>query len=93
VIGWDEDTPPLLLWLPLSDRIVSNAVWMSEVVIAPDPVNGGDSRHPARRTHLPAARPGIWLPETLVLMGKLPGNQIEHKLFGFLSSQLHRHFV
>jgi hypothetical protein len=28
-----------------------------------------------------------------LLMEKLPGNQIEHKLFGFFANQLHRHFV
>ena len=27
------------------------------------------------------------------LMEELPGNQIEHKLFGFFANQLHRHFV
>ena len=27
-----------------------------------------------------------------LLMEKPPGNQIEHKLFGFFANQLHRHF-
>jgi hypothetical protein len=28
-----------------------------------------------------------------LLMEKLPGNQIEHELFGVFANQLHRHFV
>jgi len=28
-----------------------------------------------------------------LLTEKLPGDQIEHKLFGFFANQLHRHFV
>jgi hypothetical protein len=66
---------------------------MSEVVIAPDPVNGGDSRHRRGGRIYPLPAQEFGYPGLFVLMGKIPGNQIEHKLFGFLSSQLHRHFV
>ena len=58
-------------------EIVSYAGWMSGVVIALDPDNGGDPRHQAGS----------------LVMEKLTGNQIEHKLFGFLANQLHRNFV
>jgi hypothetical protein len=60
-----------------STEIVSDAVWTSELVIAHDPVNGG--------TLVTKFAP--------LLMEKLPGNQIEYKLFGFFTNQLHRHFV
>lgn len=51
-------------------EIVSYVGWMSGVVIARDPDNGGDPRHEAGSLG----------------MEKLIGNQIEHKLFGFLTN-------
>jgi hypothetical protein len=48
--------------------------------MAPDLVNGGNGKTLGTKL-------------APLLMKKLPGNQIEHKLFGFFPNQLHRHFV
>jgi hypothetical protein len=73
----DEDTTPLLLGLPFfPTEMVSDGIWMSEVVSRLIPTTAG---------------PLVTRLAPLV-MEKLTGNQIEHKLFGFLANQLHRNF-
>jgi hypothetical protein len=57
--------------------MVSDGIWMSEVVSRLIPTTAG--------TLVTRLAP--------LLMEKFTGNQIEHKLFGFLANQLHRNFV
>ena len=68
--------PPCYSGYRFSHQMVSDGIWMSEVVSRLIPTKAG-----TLVTRL-----------ALLLMEKLTGNQIEHKLFGFLANQLHRHF-